>query len=136
MHTISNADLDRATTWVRCNVDGTIQAVILESLEQSKRILYNTQLNLEDEDCALVFRSWGNEIFMSHTEDFDDLQLKLAVAVRSVAAKKDEPELWDYLTNFESNSSFESLMERLQALPTEANTPPRPAFEVIVGGKK
>ena len=70
---------------------------------------------------------------MSHCEDSDAKRLKLAVAVRSLASRKDEPKLWDYLSTFEEESDFEMLLETLKTSPIE---PTRPTFEVIIGGKK
>ena len=134
VNTISENDLNNATSWVDTCVDNPlIQTILSECLAQSKRILFNTQISLEDGDCALVFRAWGNEIYMSHCEDSDAKRLKLAVAVRSLASKKDEPKLWDYLSTFEEESNFERLLETLKTTPVE---PPVPKFEVILGGKK
>lgn len=137
MHTISRIDLDNATSWVSMHVENPlVQTVILESLEQSKRVLYNTQLTLEDQDCALVFRSWGNEIFMSASDNSEDKRLKLAVAVRALASKRDEPKLWNYLSSFEDQDSFDDLMDRLKVEAPEPPEPPKPKLEVIIGGKK
>lgn len=134
VHTISETDLNNASSWVDTCVDNPlIQTILSECLAQSKRILFNTQISLEDGDCALVFRAWGNEIYMSHCEDSDAKRLKLAVAVRSLASRKDEPQLWDYLSTFEEESDFELLLETLKTSPIE---PTRPRFEVIIGGKK
>jgi len=137
LHTISQTDLERASLWVDINVgDPLIQTILSESLDQSKNILFNTQVSLDDGDCAIVFRSWGNELYMSPNEDSETNRLKLAVAIRSLASRKDEPQLWEYLSCFEGNSSLENLMEKLKAPPLEQLEPTMPQFEVIIGGKK
>lgn len=119
MDVLNQVDLDRASMWVDQNVcDGDIQAILNEVLDQTRNRVLNTQIALGDTDCAFVFRPWGNEIYVSNTEEAGNSRLKLAVAVRAVSSEKDEPNLWEYLHKFEG---------------IDDPTPPR--FELIVGGK-
>ena len=116
---LNQVDLERASLWVDQNVENaSIQAILNRSLEQSKsRVLYS-QIHLGESDCAFVVRPWGNEIYISNTEEANESRLKIAVAVRAVAAEKEEPNLWDYLHDFEHIH-----------LTT-------PKFEVLIGGKE
>lgn len=119
MDVLSQTDLDRASLWVDQNVDnGDIQTILNEVLEQSRHRVLQTQISLGDSDCAFVVRPWGNEIYVSDSEEAECSRLKIAVAVRAVAAKEEEPGLWDYLHNFGQSS-----------------VPTRPRFEIISGGK-
>ena len=116
MDILNQVSLDKAAEWVEKNVKNDfIQSVIAEAIDQTKRRVLHSQIELSSGDCAFVFRSWGNEIYVSNEDAAEDARLKLAVAVRAVASQNEEPNLWEYLHDFQ---------------------PDAPKFELILGGKE
>ena len=100
---LSEAEIERAEEWVGENVaDNRVREIFGKMILHGRKYLYHSQIPVEESDCALVMRPWGNEIYITERlgKIADDARLNLAVAVRAVSARDEDPELWTRLTDF------------------------------------
>jgi hypothetical protein len=100
---VSEKEIEAAEDWVHKNVESRfVREIFGKMILQGRKYLYHSQIPVEESDCALVVRPWGNEIYITDREGHlaDDARLKLAVAVRALAAEKEDPALWEHLTDF------------------------------------
>ena len=100
---ISEQEIEAAEDWVFQNVrDETVREIFGKMILHGRKYLYHSQIPVEESDCALVVRPWGNEIYITDRQGAlaDDARLKLAVAVRALAAEEEDPSLWRQLTDF------------------------------------
>lgn len=103
INTLSEAEIEAAEEWVGKNVaDNRFREIFGKMILHGRKYLYHSQIPVEESDCALVMRPWGNEIYITERlgKVADDARLNLAVAVRAVSAKEEDPELWNRLTDF------------------------------------
>lgn len=100
---LSEAEIERAEEWVGENVaDNRVREIFGKMILHGRKYLYHSQIPVEESDCALVMRPWGNEIYITERlgKIADDARLNLAVAVRAISARDEDPELWTRLTDF------------------------------------
>ena len=95
--TLSEDEILALEAWVGNNeVDPGVRNIIDKMILHGRKYLFHSQIPVEESDCALVVRPWGNEIYITDRDSAvaDETRLKLAAAVR------------DYITDF-STPSYE-----------------------------
>lgn len=118
---ISEQEIEQAENWVVQNIaDQDMKEIFGKMILHGRKHLYHSQIPVEESDCALVVRPWGNEIYITDRTGVvaDEARLKLAVAVRALAAKEEDPSLWRHLTDF-----TDEIEEG-------------PDFQLVLGGKR
>ncbi len=122
---ISERDIEAAEEWVIQNVgDQDVREIFGKMILHGRKYLYHSQIPVEESDCALVLRPWGNEIYITDRQGTaaDEARLKLAVAVRALASEEEDPGLWKYITDFSEDQA-----------PCQ---PDQPDFQLVLGGKR
>ena len=103
MNILSESEIETAEEWAGKNIsDSRVREIFGKMILQGRKYLYHSQIPVEESDCALVMRPWGNEIYISDRigKIADEARLNLAVAVRAIAAKDEDPDLWGRLIDF------------------------------------
>tara|TARA_B100001057_G_scaffold481534_1_gene555673 strand:- start:23 stop:403 length:381 start_codon:yes stop_codon:yes gene_type:complete len=103
MNILSESEIETAEEWAGKNIsDSRVREIFGKMILQGRKYLYHSQIPVEESDCALVMRPWGNEIYISDRigRIADEARLNLAVAVRAIAAKDEDPDLWGRLIDF------------------------------------
>jgi len=100
---LSEAEVETAERWVGKNIeDPNLREIFGKLILHGRKHLYHSQIPMEQADCGLIFRHWGNEIYLTEVEGgaADETRLRLAVAVRAIASEQEDPSLWSYLRDF------------------------------------
>lgn len=119
---LSEEEIGTAEQWVGENIDDpNLREVFGKLILHGRNHLFHSQIPMEQTDCGLILRHWGNEIYLTEVASgvADENRLRLAVAVRAIASEKEDPPLWEYLKDFQ---------EILEESQTD--------LQVICGGKR
>jgi len=119
---LSEEDVETAEQWVGKNIeDPNLREIFGKLILHGRNHLFHSQIPMEQSDCGLIFRHWGNEIYLTEIEGgiADENRLRLAVAVRAIASEQEDPSLWTYLKD------FKDILEESQT-----------DLQVICGGKR